>query len=506
MNDSNQLYKHYLFLITHQINKINYMILTKKFDSIADVRDQYLLLSKEINNKIPDLIEILVDNKKINLKKELLSDIEKSYLISIRILKSFLWGEFAEISKNKFPELFQAMIDKNGDLLRSYDNFDLTVAVLDFHGYTQFSNDIKYNKTPLQEFGNILPQKIKKICEIFKSIVYEMEGDAIIIIGPKNPIFVINAVLSIIEISRQKPFLNRDPKKIHGYDLKNPMIKPFEMNASLTTGGETFINSNGRIVGALISEANRILKIINTKKPHKSGLLISEKVYRKLEKFKNTKLQLGLDPFSFDITDSFILDVKGMRLTIRELLIVPNKYFTESKTHISKLNTEIKSKSPTKWHKILISYINLILSAIRYSKFSISIGDEDVKQDSIKIILINKLENWITFPTPEIIIDILRMCDRIYNKSEEIKDLTAIYHEYIQENYMIIAKNLENFFDKSLKEEKQNKPAVKKIVDNYYKEMDNIRKRYNPKRILETILSKSNLDAELLQYPYMGKK
>ena len=312
---SKNIYSEIFFNLIKVSNRVNYNILTGKFQTIIDIKKSYIFLLKQIENDISDDEIIRHNGKDVNLKKELIDEIEKLYSVSVRIFRSNYWGEFSKINKVEYPDLYDMMIDKNGDLIRSFDNFNGCVAMMDFHGYTKFSNEIKYNKTPLKEFGDSLPQKLKKICKLFQTIIYELEGDALILVGPSNPIFIGNAVLCIIELVRQKPFnKNINPKSFHKIEIQNPAIRAFEMNASIVTGGESFINENGSIIGTIVAEASRMLKIINTKKPNKSGVIISDKVYRNLIKYKDDACNSHISIRNFNFSDSFLVDVKGIRL------------------------------------------------------------------------------------------------------------------------------------------------------------------------------------------------
>jgi hypothetical protein len=508
MQIEHNIFQNSLLKVLNTVNDINFYIFTGKLNTISEIKKQYISLKNSVDQSMPETCTITLEGKNVNCKKELYREIEKAYSLSLRVFKEKAWGQFAGINPKNYPELYSMMVDQNGDLSRSFDNFHGTVAVMDFHGYTQFSNDIKYNKTPLQEFGDVLPAKIETICQICKSVVYEMEGDAIILIGPENPVYIMNAVLSIIEISRQKPLKQgADPGKSHGITIKNPLMKPFEMNAAITTGGETYINHNGRIVGSLISEAHRILKIINTKKPYKSGILMSDKVVRKLEKSKSSQsVPWHVSPHDFTIGPVVAVDVKGMRLHIREMFLEEKGYIGSSQDYQAKLVDEIKKKSPSKWYNILITYVNLVLTAMKNVKFSIKLGAEELKQDRVKVLLMDKLEAWISQPSAETIYGILKICDLIFRNSEEVKDVTAVYNEFIQENYTFIARTLEDFYEGSMKKETENNPQLKKVVDLYNLELKKMKKRFLPRRILETVLSDENLTSQLMPVPYMGKK
>ncbi len=486
-----------LQMILRQINEINYSIIARKITTITDLRGNYFSIIKKL--------ETVKDKTGNSLYENLKSDIDKAYILSSRALKNISWGEFAKLNGKKFPALSSIMVDKKGELQRSYDNFPASLAVMDFHGYTQFSNDIKYNKTPLQEFGDNMPQKIEAICERCGVIVYELEGDALILIGPENPVYITDAVLSIIEMARQKPFKG-DPKSFHGQDIKNPMLKTFELNAAITTGGETYINRNGHIIGALIAEANRILKIINTKKPNRSGIMLSDKIWRKLEKYKTTVTGAHVSIFDFTTTSPVVVDVKGMRLNIRETLIDDRKYFNDTLDTIARLNEEIKKKSPSKWYNILIYFVTLLKISLREIKCNITFNGEKMSSDKIRKILQEMLDSINTGIRPEVIRDILNLADLLYAHSEDIRDITAIYHELIQENYRFIRDKLDGFYSKNLEDKARTSPSTSKIIGAYDNELETIKRTFPPRRVFETILTNIGADNLLIDVPYMGKK
>ncbi|OHD26112.1 MAG: hypothetical protein A2086_05210 [Spirochaetes bacterium GWD1_27_9] len=502
----NNVLQEALFKLIKEVNEINYSILTKKISSVLDIKRSFLLLKKQIENEIPQDLKITHEGKQVNCRIELFEETEKLYAVSLRFFKSVSWGDFSKLNQKKFGELYEMMVDKNGDLLRTFDDFKGTIAVMDFHGYTKFSNEVKYNKTPLLEFGNILPQKIEHICNLCKTIVYEIEGDALILIGPENPIYILNAVLSIIELARQKSLnSNINPKTFHNIEIKNPMIKPFEMNAAVTTGGETFINRKGNIIGTVISEASRILKIINTKKPDKSGVIVSEKIYRKLDKYRDVKTDCHLSVFDFKTSVPTLVDVKGMRLNIREIYIEDREYYPTIEVHTLNLIDEIKKKTAAKWFNIFSYYIKVILASCHDLKFSIQIGGEELNQDKVKFILQERLTIWVKEPSSEVIKDVLKISSALFGSINEVRDSIAIFFEYIQENFSYIAEKLENFYAEVLRKEESN-PNFKKSVESYNLEIKKAKNRIPPRRILETILSDQKFVNELLDIPYMGKK
>ena len=507
MYNKNQTVEVTLYKILKETSNINYQIISKSITSILALKKRYFDLKNYIDKTIPKDISLIIENKNIQCNKELQLEIEKQYNISLQFYKVYSWGEFNKLSPKNFSELYLMMVDRQGDLHRSFDDFNGTLAAMDFHGYTQFSKDLKYNKTPLLEFGNVLPQKIEQICNKCKSIVYEMEGDTLIIIGPENPIYIFSAVLCIIELCRQKSFNpNSDPKKFHNIDIKNPMIKPFEMNAAVSTGGKVFINKNGHIIGTLIAEASRMLKIINTKKPNKSGIILTDKTYRKLLKYKNRTSESHISIFNFSVGDPFLVDVKGSRLNIREIFLEEKKYIDDTKEFTRKLSDEIKKKTPSKWYNILSYYTSLILTSMNDIKCLIQIGSENYNQDKIKKILEVKYYEWLSNPGPSTINDILKISSLLYNASEEVRDVTAIYNEYIQENYKFISKRLEDFYQTSLRKETAYSQSTKKAIEIYENELNNLKNKFPAKRIIETILSNDKMNSQLLDIPYMGKK
>lgn len=507
MSNNQYAFEVALYNVIKRVTDINIKITSRQIKSILEIRRLYISLKKQMEETIDPQMSVVLNNENIHCLKELTLEIEKSYSISVNLFKSLWWGEFSNLNSREFPELYSMMTDQNGDLLRSYDDFNGTVATMDFHGYTQFSKDIKYNKTPLLEFGDILPQKIEQICNKCKSLVYEMEGDALIVIGPENPIYIFSAVLSIIELCRQKPFkTGADAKKFHNIEITNPMIKPFEINAAITTGGRTFINKNGHIIGSIISEASRILKIINTKKPHKSGIIVSDKIYRKLNRYKNTNFNCHISVFDFTASDPFIVDVKGTRLHIKEIYLEKKKYIEDTKEYNRKLAEEIKKKNPSKWHNILSYFLNIILAALHEKKIVVQNGAENLSQDRLKHVLQLKYYEWTSNPTHTTINNILKLVNLLYNSSEDVRDITAVYHEFIQENYKLIAARLEDFYKQNLQKEGKNSPAIKKLLDSYDNEFKKLEKRFPAKRILGTILADTKFNSQMRDIPYMGKK
>ncbi|MCG8570487.1 MAG: hypothetical protein MJB14_10140, partial [Spirochaetes bacterium] len=446
--------------IVKEVNELNYAIITRKIQSITQVKKKFILLKAKVDQTVSQLEKIEKYKQTILEVKE---ELEKLYAVSTKIYKSYYWGEFGKLNKKNYSELYTTMIDKNGDLLRVYDDFQGTVAIMDFHGYTKFSNEIKYNKTPLMEFGEKLPEKITNICKKCHSIVYEVEGDSLILIGPKNPHYVLTAVLFIIELVRQKE-IKKDSKSktFHGYEIKNAMIKRFEMNAAIATGGETFINNKGFLIGGIIAEASRLLKICNLKKPISSGVIISEKVYRSLEKYKDENIfAKHFNVFDFSISDPYLVDVKGMRLKLREIFIDKCIAYEVAKDFINTLIKQVNNKNSVKWNNILITYCQILVNILYRINMSIRYEDKDLNSKKIALLLEEKTALWINNPYPEILYDILRISELVYQNSNEIRDMTAIYHKYISDNYTIIYERLESFYHSILEGEREKNNNLK---------------------------------------------
>jgi hypothetical protein len=504
---SNDIFQTALYFIVEETTSINQEIIAKKMLELSMIKKRYADLKARVEKGITPEMQANVEGKPVPCLKELRSEMEKAYAVSLYLFKSLWWGVFSKLNPTQFPELSAMMLDANGELRTSYDEFAGTVAAMDFHGYTQFSKDIKYNKTPLLEFGNVMPQKIEQICTVCRCLVYEMEGDMLIIIGPENPYYIFNAVLYIIEMCRQKSFDPKsDPRRTHGVDIKNPMIKPFELNAAVATGGRIVINKNGHIIGSLISEASRILKVINTKKPDKAGIMFSEKIMRKLEKAKETPVAGHVSVDNFTISEPIFVDVKGTRLFIREVYIETKNYIEDTTEYSSKLNEEIKKNTPTKWHNILSYYLNMILACLEDVKITVNIGNETYTSEKLKNILKVKFYEWTTTPTPAIINDIVKISSILFNASEEIRDVVAIYQEYVTENYSFIAKRLEEFYHISLKKEAAQFPNKQKVLQFYDQEMSAIKLKFPAKRLIENLFSNDKAQSQMMDAPYLGKK
>lgn len=488
------------------LNILNSDLVLKKISTVEDLKKKYV----ELRNNLAKVISSDEDLSKNQAEKEkifklLVEELERNYHLAYETFKNFNWGEFEKLNKNIYPELWSIMIDKNGDLRRVFDNFPGTVAMMDFHGYTKFSNDIKYNKTPLMEFGETLPAKIKDICKRCRSFVYEIEGDSLIIIGPENPYFVITAVIGITEIAKQMPlFKDSNPKGYFDIDLKNPMIKKFEMNAAITTGGETFINKKGSLIGCVISEASRILKIINLKKPKKSGILISDKVYRNMEKFKNEPGYVGVN--LDNISNPYLIDVKGMRLKIREFYLDDKKYIKMCDYYMMELYKLLKIKNPSKWYNIIINYTKLVTEVLKNVNVTAVVDKNEYNSEGLVYILEEFLVRWINRPTPDVARQLIDSINRIYDVCDEVRDAISIYYEYINDNFFIIIAKFEKFYSDILDAEKSKNRKLKLLIDEYNSEIDKLKTRYFPRRIFETVLADSHLLDNISEVPYIGKQ
>ncbi len=504
MADCSKYLKYFLNL-TKLGNDIHYKILTRKITSIIDIKKAYSAFIKSVNLSPSDIADI--GDQKISVKQELMSEVEKQYSLSLRFYKYNTWGEFAKINKNNYPQMSQTLISESGDLIRTFDSFPGTVAMMDFHGYTKFSNDIKYNKTPLKEFGDGIPQKLEIICKKFNTIIYELEGDALVLVGPENPYYITNAVLCIIELAKQKPFnKNKNPKSTHGIEINNPMIKKFEMNGAIVTGGETYINNKGKIIGTIVAEASRMLTVINMKHPMQSGLMISDKVYRNYETFKNKQIKNHINIFDFNITKPFLVDVKGIRLNMREVHLEDKNFHADVEGFTAKITDEIKKKTVSKWFNIIVDYVRIIMAALTTVKLSITVGDEVYTTKSLSTKLYQLLDTWVREANPEIIRQLLLITNELYRTTPEIREVTAIYHDFINENYTHIAEKLESYFEENLRHEEESSPSLKKTLVSSELEMQKIKNRLFQRRIIETILNDALLSEKLYDIPYIGKK
>lgn len=488
------------------IGQANAEIAAKNIDSVDMLKKRFVKLKEDVSSVISKDPELCANQELLSkVIKVVSNELDHCYLSSYEIVKKFFWGEFEKLNESDFPELWSILVDKDGELRRVFDDFPATVAIMDFHGYTKFSKDIKYNKTPLMEFGEGLPAKIKTICRKCRSFVYEIEGDSLIIIGPENPYFVMTAVISIIELAKQKVlFSGNNPKKFYDIELKNPMIKKFEMNAAVSTGGQVFINKKGSLIGSVISEASRILKIINMKKTEKSGVLISDKVYRNMERFKNEPGYT--DILSDNVSSPYLIDVKGMRLKIREFFIEDKKYIKKCDEYSLQLYKLLKIKNPAKWYNILVLYTKLVIEVLKYSEITMTVDRNDYSSDGLVYMLEEYMVRWINRPTPDIGRRLIEITNKIYNNSEEVRDMIAIYHEFVTDNITEILIILESFYEKTLATEKNKDRKLKLLFEEYNSELEKIKTRYFPRRLFETLLSNSNNTKDITEIPYIGKK
>ncbi|MBQ3922326.1 MAG: hypothetical protein II707_03440 [Spirochaetales bacterium] len=504
-NNSNSEHSKIFLSLIKLGNHVNYHILTKKIKTIHEIKQAYSAFIKKYKISPQEMIE--VDGTMLSLKQEMANEVERQYSISLRFFKANTWGEFAKLNQTNFPQLSKSLIDGNGDLIRTFDDFPGTVAMMDFHGYTQFSNDVKYNKTPLKEFGDEMPQKLEIICRKFNTVIYELEGDALVLVGPENPYFITSAVLSIIELAKQKPLVKgKDPKATHGVNINNPVIKKFEMNAAIVTGGETFINNKGKIIGTIVAEASRMLTVMNMKHPTQSGILVSDKVYRAYEKYKEEQVRCHINIFDFNITSPFLVDVKGIRLNVREVYLEEKDFRQDIEGFNTKINQEIKKKSPTKWFNIIVHYIRMIMATINNVKVTVTIGEQIYNTKTLSHKMYHLMDTWLREANPEIIRELLIITNELYRTTPEVREVTAIYHDFINENYTHIADKLDAYFDENLRREEEGSPSLKKILIAYDVALQKIKDRVFQRRIIETILSDPMLNEKLYNTPYIGKK
>lgn len=484
-----------------KINEINNLLLTKQIFTLEKLREQYLAVKSEI------VKELKRTNEDIHGKDATaaIKMLQQNFKISLSIYKQRCWGKFAALNEKDFPELYKLLTDKNGDLQRVHDDFTGTVAMMDFHGYTKFSNNVKYNKTPLMEFGESLPAKILSICKKCHSLTYELEGDAIIIIGPQNPYWVLTAVMSIMELARQKLiFENDDISQYYNLKLRNPAIQPFEMNASITSGGKVFINYEGNLIGSTISEASRILSIINLKKPHTSGIMVSDKVARDLEKSVN---EPQIHPIDLkNLGNPYLIDVKGMRVKIRELVLEQKSYAKLANQYSEELYKLMKIASPSKWFNMLVLYVKLTKCVLEKIDISVALKDGVYNSQNLIYDLNLYTAYWNEHPSAEIARHILTRIDIIYNKSSDVRDTIAIYREYINDNFDLIINYLDNFYNEILETESKRDRRFKALCESYHRENDRLLNRYLPRRIFETVLADSHLIDNMQDLPYIGKK
>lgn len=485
----------------NEINEINNQLLTKQIFTLEKLRESYIA----IKNKIAK--ELRRTNEDIHGKDATaaIQTLQQSFKTSLSIYKQCCWGKFSALNEKDFPELYKLLTDKNGDLQRVHDDFAGTVAMMDFHGYTKFSNSVKYNKTPLMEFGESLPAKILSICKKCHSLTYELEGDAIIIIGPQNPYWVLTAVMSIMELARQKLiFENDDISQYYNLRLKNPAIQPFEMNASITSGGKIFINYEGNLIGSTISEASRILSIINIKKAHTSGIMMSDKVARELEKSVNI---MQIHPIDLNnLGNPYLIDVKGMRVKIREFTLEQKSYAKLANQYSEELYKLLKISNPSKWLNILVLYVKLTKCVLEKVDVSVTLEDGVYSSSNLIYDLDLFTTYWYEHPSAEIARHILSRIDIIYSKSSDVRDTIAIYREYVNDNFKLIINYLDNFYNKILETESKRDRRFQALCESYHHETDRLRNRYLPRRIFETVLADSHLINNIQDLPYIGKK
>jgi hypothetical protein len=232
--------------------------------------------------------------------------------------------------------------------------------------------------------------------------------------------------------------------------------------------------------------------------------MVSDKVARDLEKYNNTP---QIHPIDLkNLGNPYLIDVKGMRVKIRELAIEQKNYAKLANQYSEELYKLLKIKNPSKWFNILVLYVQLTKCVLE--KIDVSITAEDGTYNSANLIYDLNLYTayWNERPSAEVARHILSRIDAIYEKSSDVRDTIAIYREYINDNFELIINYLDNFYNKIIETESKRDRRFKTLYDSFHRETDRLRLRYLPRRIFETVLANSHLINNMQDLPYIGKK
>jgi hypothetical protein len=207
-----------------------------------------------------------------------------------------------------------------------------------------------------------------------------------------------------------------------------------------------------------------------------------------------------------NLGNPYLIDVKGMRVKIRELAIEQKNYAKLANQYSEELYKLLKIKNPSKWFNILVLYVQLTKCVLE--KIDVSITAEDGTYNSANLIYDLNLYTayWNERPSAEVARHILSRIDAIYEKSSDVRDTIAIYREYINDNFELIINYLDNFYNEIIETESKRDRRFKNLYDSSHRETDRLRLRYLPRRIFETVLANSHLINNMQDLPYIGKK
>ena len=139
-------------------------------------------------------------------------------------------------------------------------------------------------------------------------------------------------------------------------------------------------------------------------------------------------------------------------------------------------------------------------------KVTITIGEEVYNTKTLNHKMYHLMDTWLREANPEIIRELLIITNELYRTTPEVREVTAIYHDFINENYTHIADKLDAYFAENLRREEEGSPSLKKILIAYDVALQKIKDRVFQRRIIETILSDPMLNEKLYNTPYIGKK
>jgi len=195
-----------------------------------------------------------------------------------------------------------------------------------------------------------------------------------------------------------------------------------------------------------------------------------------------------------------------MRLKIREFFIEDKKYVKICDGYTLELYKLMKLKNPSKWYNIIIIYTKMVVEVLKTVSVNLKIDRNEYTGEGLVYMLEEYMVRWINRPTPDIARKLIDIINKVYLNCNDVKDVIAIYYEFVNDNFSVILSRLDNFYENTLLKEKEKNRKLKILVDEYSAEIDNLKTRYFPRRMFETLLSNSTVIEEISDIPYIGKR
>ena len=322
---------------------------------------------------------------KFSQLKELAAPILKSQrtfpviMRAFELIKKLNWGFFASMAKETHLRLWKELVIPDskfpdaGDMKDTLQISNLSIAMLDIHGYTQFCMDSRKNLSMMHTLDQAMNTGARRIATACQAMSQRERGDEVVVVAA-SATDALTVTLAITDYFGKTNIVN-DPKIPTKREGNAEALPLFKVSAGIT-GGNTqsplIITEQGNLAGFLLNSGARLQTRANELSGKESRVMIAKQVYMNFMK-ENEKDPCALfRANAIYFLDTGQIEFKGVQIPSCEAVFkADDKYKEKFSEEMVQLFGAIKENL---WEqRIFQNMMNLIAKAAQVMpKFSVT--------------------------------------------------------------------------------------------------------------------------------------